>query len=319
MGIMKINQMNNSTINYEKKSYKGLKKMATLAQYIAFRTLIETGNFTETGLKLNLTQSSISHTINKLEEEFGLSLIIRNRNNITLTSDGEIVYGHILKILQQQQQLVASVGNLKNLIEGTLTVGILPSVSLVLLPKVLAYFEQHYPNLQIRLLEGDYDQIEEWLQHGVVDIGFLVQPSSKFLAFEMIFEDELVCIMAQTHPLAAEEQLHLEQLHNERWIMPKRTIDRDVSKILTKHNIQPNIVYELSVDQVILTMVNENLGISIVPNSLLLHAPSQLVKKNFYQAYTRQVGIAYKHSTHLSSGALKFIEISKYFASSLKI
>ena len=73
----------------------------------------------------------------------------------------------------------------------------------------------------------------------------------------------------------------LEQLQDERWIMPKRTIDRDVSRILAKHKIHPNVVYELSVDQVILTMVNENLGISVVPNSLLLHAPSNLIRKNF--------------------------------------
>ncbi|MGE7913596.1 LysR family transcriptional regulator [Lysinibacillus xylanilyticus] len=293
--------------------------MATLAQYIAFQTLIDTGNFTETGLKLNLTQSSISHTISNLEAELELSLIIRNRNNIALTSEGKIVYEHISKILQQQQQLETAVANLKNLIGGTLSVGILPSVSLVLLPKVLAYFEQHHPNLNIRLMEGDYDQIEGWLHNGVVDIGFLVQPNSKNLVFDAVFEDELVCIMARDHPLANEEKLYLEHLQHERWIMPKRTIDRDVSRILSEHKIHPNIVYELSVDQVILTMVNENLGISIVPNSLLLHAPTNLIRKKFYNSYVRHVGIAHKHSIHLSPGALKFVEISKYFASSLPI
>lgn len=293
--------------------------MATLAQYIAFHTLINTGNFTETGLKLNLTQSSISHTISNLETELGLSLIIRNRNNIVLTSEGKIIYEHISKILQQQQQLETSVAKLKNLIGGTLSVGILPSVSLVLLPKVLAYFEQHHPDLHIRLLEGDYDQIEDWLHNGVVDIGFLVQPHSKHLVFDAIFDDELVCIMAKEHPLAKESELNIEQLQDERWIMPKRTIDRDVSRILAKHKIHPNVVYELSVDQVILTMVNENLGISIVPNSLLLHAPNSLIRKKFSQAYIRQVGIAYKHSIHLSPGALKFVEMSKYFASFLQI
>lgn len=79
--------------------------MATLAQYMAFYTLIDTGNFTETGLKLNLTQSSISHTISNLESELGLSLIIRNRNNIVLTSEGKVVYEHISKILRQQRDL----------------------------------------------------------------------------------------------------------------------------------------------------------------------------------------------------------------------
>jgi DNA-binding transcriptional LysR family regulator len=60
--------------------------MATLAQYIAFHTLIDTGNFTETGLKLNLTQSSISHAISNLEAELDLSLIVRNRKNLTRTT-----------------------------------------------------------------------------------------------------------------------------------------------------------------------------------------------------------------------------------------
>ncbi|GAA2718495.1 hypothetical protein GCM10009865_54600 [Aeromicrobium ponti] len=159
--------------------------------------------------------------------------------------------------------------------------GILPSVSFVLLPKVLAYFVQHHPNLHIRLMEGDYDQIEEWLHNGIIDIGFLVKPHSKNLVFDSIFDDELVCIMAKDHPLAKEDKLHLEQLKDERWIMPKRTIDRDVSRILSENKIHPNIVYELSVDQVILTMVNENLGISIVPNSILIHAPNTLIRKKF--------------------------------------
>ncbi|GAA2708347.1 LysR family transcriptional regulator [Aeromicrobium ponti] len=292
--------------------------MATLAQYIAFHTLVDIGNFTETGLKLNLTQSSISHAISNLEAELELSLIIRNRNNIVLTSEGKIIYEHISKILQQNHQLETVVANLKNFIGGSLSVGILPSVSFVLLPKVLAYFVQHHPNLHIRLMEGDYDQIEEWLHNGIIDIGFLVKPHSKNLVFDSIFDDELVCIMAQGHPLAKEDKLHLEQLKDERWIMPKRTIDRDVSRMLSENKIHPNIVYELSVDQVILTMVNENLGISIVPNSILIHAPNTLIRKKIYESYVRHVGIAHKHSIQLSPSALKFVKISKNIASSLK-
>lgn len=292
--------------------------MATLAQYIAFHTLINTGNFTATGLKLNLTQSSISHAISNLEAELNLALIIRNRNNIVLTNEGKVVYEHISRILKQQQQLESTVADLKNLIGGSLSVGILPSVSLVLLPKVLAYFEAHHPNLDIRLMEGDYDQIEEWLHNGVVDIGFIVEPHSKQLVFHHVFNDELVCIMAKYHPLANEEKLQLEQLKNERWIMPKRTIDRDVSRILTENKMHPNIVYEFSVDQVILSMVNENLGISIVPSSLLIHAPHQLIRKNFYESYVRNVGIAHNGSVHLSPGALEFLEICKKFASNLE-
>ncbi|RBP83664.1 LysR substrate binding domain-containing protein, partial [Cytobacillus firmus] len=148
--------------------------------------------------------------------------------------------------------------------------------------------------------------------------GFLVKPHSKNLVFDSIFDDELVCIMAKDHRLAKEDKLHLEQLKDERWIMPKRNIDRDVSRMLYENKIHPNIVYELSVDQVILTMVNENLGISIVPNSILIHAPNTLIRKNINESYVRQVGIAHRHSIQLSPSALKFVEISKKFAPSLK-
>ncbi|GGP15606.1 LysR family transcriptional regulator [Oceanobacillus neutriphilus] len=291
--------------------------MPTLSQYLAFHTLIETGSFTETGLKLNLTQSSITHAMNNLEAELDIPLIIRNRNNIILTSNGKIVYEHISKILQEQQKLENTAANLKNLISGTITVGVLPSISLVLLPKVLSYFEQQYPDVTIRLMEGDYDQIENWLQHGVIDIGFIAQPAPENLVFDFIFDDELLCIMAKNHPLADEENLKLHQLKDERWIMPKQNIDRDVLRILSEHKINPNVVYELSVDQVILTMVNENLGISIVPKSILRHAPADLVQKNFSEHYTRTVGIAYKRNTSPSPAAVKFVEICKTFASHL--
>ncbi|MFD1067926.1 LysR family transcriptional regulator [Oceanobacillus locisalsi] len=288
--------------------------MPTLAQYTAFHTLIETGNFTETGLKLNLTQSSITHAINNLEKELDLSLIIRNRNNIVLTSDGKAVYAHVSKMLQEQQKLENTVANLKNLIGGTITVGVLPSISLVLLPKVLSYFEQHYPDVTIRLMEGDYDQIENWLRHGVVDIGFIAKPASENVVFHFIFEDVLRCIMAKEHPLASEEHLTLNQLKDERWIMPKQNIDRDVLRILSEHKIDPDVVYELSVDQAILTMVTENLGISIVPKSILHHAPANLVQKNFSEHYARTVGIAHKRNTYPSPAAMKFIEICNRLA-----
>ncbi|WP_080876056.1 LysR family transcriptional regulator [Oceanobacillus timonensis] len=288
--------------------------MPTLAQYTAFHTLIETGNFTETGLKLNLTQSSITHAINNLEKELDLSLIIRNRNNIILTSDGKMVYEHVSKMLQEQQKLENTVANLKNLIGGTITVGVLPSISLVLLPKVLSYFEQHYPDVTIRLMEGDYDQIENWLRHGVVDIGFIAKPASENVVFHFIFEDVLQCIMAKEHPLATEKHLTLNQLKNERWIMPKQNIDRDVLRILSEHNIDPDVVYELSVDQAILTMVTENLGISIVPKSILHHAPADLVQKNFSEHYVRTVGIAHKRNTYPSPAAMKFVEICNILA-----
>ncbi|WP_152657669.1 LysR family transcriptional regulator [Oceanobacillus sp. CFH 90083] len=291
--------------------------MPTLAQYIALHTLIETGNFTETGLKLNLTQSSITHAMNNLEKELDLSLIIRNRNNVILTSNGKMVYEHVSKILQEQQKLENTVANLKNLIGGTITVGVLPSISLVLLPKVLSYFEQHYPEVTIRLMEGDYDQIENWLQHGVVDIGFIAKPVSENLVFDRIFQDELLCIMAKNHPLAAVEHLTLNQLKDERWIMPKQNIDRDVLRILSEHKIEPNVVYELSVDQAILTMVSENLGISIVPKSILLHAPADLIQKSFSKHYARTVGIAHKRNTYPSPAAMKFVEICQLFAAGL--
>ncbi|MFD1414888.1 LysR family transcriptional regulator [Oceanobacillus jeddahense] len=293
--------------------------MPTLAQYIALHTLIETGNFTETGLKLNLTQSSITHAMNNLEKELDLSLIIRNRNNVILTSNGKMVYDHVSKILQEQQKLDNTVANLKKLISGTITVGVLPSVSLVLLPKVLSYFEQHYPDVTIQLKEGDYDQIENWLQHGVVDIGFLAEPVSENLIFDFIFEDQLLCIMAKDHPLASEEHLTLNQLQDERWIMPKQNIDRDVLRILSKHKIIPNIVYELSVDQAILTMVTENLGVSIVPKSILHHAPADLIQKNFTEHYARTVGIAHKRNTYPSPAAMKFVETCEKLAENFPI
>ncbi len=285
--------------------------MATFSQYIALKTLIETGSFSETGMKLNLTQSTISHAINNLEKEFDITLIHRHRNNIKLTSEGEILFEYIHTILQQQEQLENEIAKLKNLVSGTLHIGVIPSVSLTLIPKVLAYFEEYHPNLHIRLIDGDYDQIEEWLQTGVIDLGFLVNPVPKKFACIPLFQDALVCIMSEMHPLAKQAQLDIQQLKDERWIMPKRNIDRDVNQLLFQNDIRPVIAYEIAVDQVILSMVNANLGISVLPETLLQFSPKTLVKKHFTTPYLRSVGIAYNREGQLSSSAKKFIEACK--------
>lgn len=285
--------------------------MPTLAQYITFQNLVETGSFTATGIKMNLTQSSISHTISNLENELGLSLFHRTQKQLSLTEEGKIVYRHILKILTAQGALENEIADLKGLLIGTVRIGVLPSVSITFLPSILAYFEKNYPGIKIEISEGNYDQIEEWLLSRLIDVGFLSATAPVKAEFEELLNDPLVCIISTDHRLAEFTTIEVEQLADERWIMPKRSIDRDVTKLLAKEKIPMKVVYEMEVDQAIISMVAENLGISIMPEMLLSVLPPKIKKLFFKKNYSRTIGIAYLKGIKLSSGAEKFVEITK--------
>jgi len=285
--------------------------MPTLTQYITFQNLVETGSFTATGMKMNLTQSSISHAISNLENELGLSLFHRTQKQLSLTEEGKLIYGHILKILAAQEALENEVADLKGLIIGTVRIGVLPSVSFTFLPRILAYFEKNYPGIKIELFEGNYDQLEGWLLSRMIDVGFLSDPVPAKVEFEELLNDPLVCIVSEDHRLAEFSTVEVKQLADERWIMPKSSIDRNVTKLLSREKIPMKVVYEMEVDQAIISMVAENLGISIMPEMLLSVLPPKIKKLFFEKNYSRTIGIAYLKGIKLSSGAEKFIEITK--------
>lgn len=283
----------------------------TLAKFEVFRTVIELGGLSKAAEALGLTQSAVSHAIASLESDFGFTLLTRGRSGISLTSNGERILLYIHEILKWNEQMMQEVANINGIEVGTVRIGTFPSVFIQWLPQIMKQFKQSFPLIEIKLFEGNYDDIEQWIVNGAVDFGFLSLPTSK--AFEVIplKKDKMLCILPDTHPLHQQDKIYFEQIKNEMFIMPKSNIDKDVRKILKNNNVTPEIQYEVEEDQAIIAMVQNNLGISILPEMILYRIPNNVCVINLEGDNYRSIGIAATSLKNISPAAGKFIEYVK--------
>ncbi|MBU8608368.1 LysR family transcriptional regulator [Bacillus pumilus] len=279
-------------------------------QYKVFLTVVECGSFTKAGEKLGLTQSGVSHNIAKLESELGVVLLRRNRNGLSLTDAGERVMPHIRQIVHHASLLEQEAALIQGMEVGIIKIGTFSSFSSKMLPQLIHRFTKGYPNIQVELYEGGYEEIEEWIASGTVDVGFLTQPSREFETVPL-FQDELVVLMQEDHRFNTKKVIEVDSLHDESFIMPKAGCDLLIKKLLKERGVKPQVLLEIGDNNALISMVQEGLGVTIIPTFILLpqmsHTKVIPLETNVY----REINLAFKSFKAASPSAKRWIEAVK--------
>ncbi|MDQ0495095.1 DNA-binding transcriptional LysR family regulator [Paenibacillus brasilensis] len=261
-------------------------------KYKVFLSVVETGSFTKAGELLNLTQSAISHAVSGLEHELGLTLLIRGRSGIKLTSNGERLMRHFREIVQMNERLYQEVALIKGLETGTVKIGTFSSVSIQWLPGIIHKFNEQFPLIELKLLDGNYHEIENWIASGEADFGFVNLPTLDVLEVLPLKKERMLCVLPSNHMLREQTTIRVDQLLDEPFIMPASGCDTDVWRIFSQHKLAPTIKYELEDDHAIMAMVQNGLGVSILPEMILVQNPYELCIRPLDGPYSRSIGIA---------------------------
>ena len=287
----------------------------SLAKYEIFSTVVELGSLTKAGDTLGLTQSAVSHAISSLESEWGFSILNRGRSGIQLTSNGERILKYIREILMWNEEMNQEIANINGLEVGTVRIGTISSVSIHWLPEIMKKFNEHYPSIEIKLMEGDYDDIEQWISMGLVDFGFLSLPTSHPFEVLPLKKDRMLCILSDEHPLAEQSEIRFDMIKDEPLIKSKKGSDNDLKRILKENKVTPNIKFELSDDQAIISMVENGMGISILPEMVIHRVPNNVRKLKLEGDHYRTLGIAATSLKSLAPATNKFIDYLKAWLS----
>jgi DNA-binding transcriptional LysR family regulator len=285
-------------------------RVLAIFQYEVFLTVVESGSFTKAGEKLGLSQSGVSHNISTLETELGTVLLRRNRNGISLTDAGERVLPHIRQIIHHAKLLEQEAALIQGIEVGSIKIGTFPSFSSRFLPGLIRKFINNYPGIQIELYEGGYDDIKDWIASGMADVGFLTLPAKEFDTIQLL-KDELFVLVPENHRLNTMKLVQVESIHNESFIMPKAGCDILLKRLFRENNVLPNVIFEIEDNNTIISMVQEGLGITIIPEMVLpKNIPNTKVIALDTNLY-REIGIAIKSFKQSSPSIKKFIEIAK--------
>ncbi|WP_379148581.1 LysR family transcriptional regulator [Paenibacillus sp. sgz500992] len=280
----------------------------SITKYEVFLKVVELGSLTKAADVLGFTQSGISHTISSLEMEFGFSLLVRNRSGVKLTVNGEQVVQPIREILKWNEQLKQQVADIHGLETGTITIGTFTSVSVHWLPGMIKEFRKEYPYIEFKLMEGGYLEIEQWIEAGVVDCGFISLPTrDKFEVFPLK-QDRMLAILSQDHPLSKAPYMPLAQMAYEDFIIQKAGSDYDARRVFERAGIQPNIKFTAGDDYAIIAMVENGLGISVLPEMVISRQNHNVAMLELEERSFRSLGIAVHSMKYASPATRRFLK-----------
>lgn len=283
-----------------------------LLKYLAFVKTVEKGSFTRAAQELSYAQSSISKMVADLEKEWGMILLERSKNGVCLTSAGEQIMPFLRKVLNDYQEMEGQIYRMNGIETGIVRIGTFSSVAINWLPNIFAQLQQDYPGIEYEMLMGDYKEVEQWIDEGRVDCGFLRLPTLPKFDTILLKHDEYKVILPIDHPLVEKEIIDVEDLNNVPFLLLEHGGKTEVSDLLERYNIQPNIRFTTWEDFAIMAMVEKGMGVSILPDLILQRIPYQIEVRSLQKPYYRQIGLAIKDQKHTTPAVKKFINYLKF-------
>lgn len=279
-----------------------------ISKYETLAKVIETGSLTKAAEALGCTQSAVSHVINSLEEEFGFAVLTRSKAGAKLTENGRRIMPSIRSMLNYEEQLRQTVAEIRGGHSGTVRIGAFTSVAVHWLPGVIKEFQRDYPAVDIKLLTGDYYDVEEWINAGMVDLGFVTLPNRLDCECITLMEDKLLAILPNDHKFASYPKFPLVECETEAFITLLETSNHDARRALDAAGITPNIKFSTKDDYAIIAMVEQGLGISIMPELLMRGRHDNLKVKELVPPSKRTIGLAVPEASRQSPATRKFAD-----------
>lgn len=233
----------------------------------AFRTLgavLRGGSFAAAAADMNLSPSAVSLQMKQMEEYFGQPLFDRSalqaRPNTFAEEVDEVLRETFAKLDALRRRSSPTVS-------GTVRLGIIEPLQVTLLPPMLRWVREHYPQLDVRLVRGRVVELVEKLKTGELDAAVVTQPESggsRRLAWTPLFREPLVAIAP---PDSTEETLS-ELLHQHEWIrFDKTTIGGGLAaRYVAQHAPHARCRLELQSLAALTALVSEGLGVSVLPD-----------------------------------------------------
>ena len=279
-----------------------------LLKYLAFVKTAEKGSFTRAAQELNYAQSSVGKMVADLEQEWDKTLLERSKSGVCLTSAGAALMPFLRKILSDHREMEAQICRMNGIETGIVRIGTFSSVAIHWLPNLFAALQKDYPGIEYEMLLGDYDEVEQWIDKGRVDCGFLRLPTRPKFDTILLKQDEYQVALPVGHPLAQQEAVDIRALNALPFLLLEHGGKAEVSDLLEQSQVRPDIRFTTWEDFAIMAMVERGMGVGILPDVILWRIPYRLEIRPLKEPYYRSIGLAMKHAAHLTPAARKFID-----------
>ena len=268
--------------------------------------LNRTKNITHAADLLYINQSALSKRIIAIEEELGVTLMIRSRQGIHFTAEGEKVLYYTQEAKKLLELMREDLKDSNTKISGTLRAGISINYSQYNLPQILSEYKKKFPNVTTHITTEYSRNLFFKITNGEVDIA-IVRGEFTWNENKILLEEENICLIYNNQDID-------KDLSELQYIGRKTdtTFEREIAQWLRENDlkIKKEGIYVDNINTCV-EMVNQGLGWAIVPEICLKSFKGQikpLVFKNG-QAFTRSTYLLYSNSVAKLPQVREFIKI----------
>ena len=225
-----------------------------------FVVLSDKKKFTEAAFECNMTQSTLSKKIKKMENELGVQLFNRTMHETVLTVEGKKFYKYAKSILMMYDRALVE------LQPNTIRLGCMSVLSPYHIPKMLRDFSLSHQHLEFHIKESSaryaIDHIDDF-DFILIRTDLLDKPSDYIIC--PLIDDELCVVVSTLNPLSKQSEIYLSDIKDEAFIFPEKgsggyEIFYDACK---QADFEPNIAVEMPHTSTMFSFVEENVGISL--------------------------------------------------------
>jgi DNA-binding transcriptional LysR family regulator len=277
-------------------------------------------NFTRAAEKLHLTQPSLTRQIHNLEEELGVRLLDRTKNQVSLTEEGKSFLVDAKRLVASSLESMTAVQRFSRGESGHLSLGYLFKFNFDLLPATLTTFYQACPGIAVNLFDMAPGEQLFALEERKIDLGFIglrPPPSDKntsSLAWECVAHHSVVVVLPASHSLAKKRTITRKDLKSLFFVaMSEKSHPGSrawLSGLCQQAGFTPRILQDVALESGIMTFVAEGLGVTLAREQIKRLPHRGVV----FRPLTAEVKVDYWiawHRDNRSRALAQYIEIVK--------
>jgi len=285
-----------------------------LSQLEVFLAVARERRFSRAADKLFRTQSAVSQTIRRLEDELGEALFDRSSREGVLTDAGKVLHEYAEKLINLRSEAAESLAELRELQKGKLVIAANEFTVLYLLP-VLAEFRRLHPMIRITVERALGSRIPDDVLQYSAEFGVLsYAPQEPSLQSIVVFLDELVFVVPGNHPLASAKHVSIRQLGAESFVahIVSSPYREKVIQLFNSHKTPLHMDLELPTLQAIKQYVAAGNGVALIPE---ISVETELARGELVRIPVREIQLErklrliYRKQANLSHAARAFLRV----------
>lgn len=285
-----------------------------LEWYRVFYWTAKLRSLTRAAEKLHITQPAVSHTLKQLEESLGGQLFFRTTKGVTLTAEGEVLYGYVGQAMRFIETGEKKMAEMQELVSGEISIGASDTLCKHYLLPHLEQFHKQYPEIRIRVTNRTTPETIRLLKEGEIDFGVVNLPvTDQRLDFRQssIQQDCLVC--GQRYAALATKPFHLKELQHYPLLLlePGGSTRTFLDEYARAQNVSLKPEFELGSLDLLVQFATSGFGLTFIVRNYVIEelASGQLVEIPLVPPVPeRHIGIATLRGVPLSAASSRFLD-----------